>query len=91
MPAQMKWPYETVTGKSPLQFRVEFALWTREMIRMLLREEFSLELSLTSVGRLLRQLGLSCRRTQFRATEQDPERVRRWREEELPVKSRLRR
>jgi transposase len=84
-PAQMKWLYETVTGKSPLQFRFEFALWTREMIRMLLREEFSLKLSLTSVGRLLRQLGLSCQRPLFRATEQDPERVRRWRDEEFPA------
>ena len=31
------------------------------------------------MGRLLRQLGLSCQRPLFRATEQDPERVRRWR------------
>lgn len=83
--AQMKWLYETVTGKNPLQFRFEFALWTREMIRMLLREEFSLKLSVTSVGRLLRQLGLSCQRPLFRATEQDPERVRRWRETEFPA------
>jgi hypothetical protein len=37
------------------------------------------------VGRLLRQLGLSCQRPLFRATEQDPERVRRWREEEFPA------
>ena len=84
-PAQMKWLYETVTGKNPLQFRFEFALWTREMIRILLWEEFSVKLSLTSVGRLLRQLGLSCQRPLFRATEQDPERVRRWREEEFPA------
>jgi len=83
--AQMKWLYETVTGKNPLQFRFEFALWTREMIRMLLREEFSLKLSVTSVGRLLRQLGLSCQRPLFRATEQDPERVRRWRDEGFPT------
>lgn len=83
--AQMKWLYGTVTGKNPLQFRFEFALWTREMIRMLLRQEFSLKLSVTSVGRLLRQLGLSCQRPLFRATEQDPERVRRWRDEEFPA------
>lgn len=83
--AQMRWLYATVTGKNPLQFRFEFALWTRQMIRMLLREEFSLKLSLTSVGRLLRQLGLSCQRPLFRATEQDPERVRRWREAEFPA------
>ena len=60
--AQMRWLYRTVTGKSPLQFRFEFALWTREMIRVLLREQLDLKLSVASVGRLLRQLGLSCQR-----------------------------
>src|SRR2546426_1740718 len=84
-PAQMRWLYQTVTGKSPLQFRFEFALWTRDMIRTLLREEFKLKLSLASVGRLLKQLGLSCQRPLFRAIEQDPERVQRWREEEYPA------
>jgi transposase len=87
--AQMKWLYQTITSKNPLQFRFEFALWTREMIRMLLREEFSLKLSVSSVGRLLRQLGLSCQRPLFRATEQDPQRVRDWREKEFPEIQRL--
>jgi transposase len=84
-PAQMRWLYRTITGKSPLQFRFEFALWTREMIRVLLREEFQLKLSLASVGRLLKQLGLTCQRPLFRAMEQDPQRVRRWLEEEYPA------
>jgi len=83
-PHQMRWLYQTITGKSPLQFRFEFALWTREMIRMLLAEEFQLKLSLSSVGRLLKQLGLSCQGPLFRALEQDPERVRQWLEEEYP-------
>jgi transposase len=82
--AQMRWLYRTVTGKSPLQFRFAFALWTREMIRVLLREQFGLQLSVTSVGRLLKQLGLSCQRPLFRALEQDPKRVRRWLEQEYP-------
>jgi transposase len=84
-PAQMKWLYKTVVGKSPLQFRFEFALWTREMIRLLLREQFQLKLSLASVGRLLKQLGLTCQRPLFRAMEQDPQRVRRWRQRDYPV------
>ena len=83
-PAQMRWLCRTIRGKSPLQFRFEFALWTREMIRILLREKFQLELSLASVGRLLKQLGLTCQRPLFRAIEQDPKRVRRWLEEEYP-------
>ena len=84
-PAQMRWVCRTVTGKSPLQYRFEFALWTREMIRILLREQFQLELSVSSVGRLLQQLGLTCQRPLFRAMEQDPQRVRRWREQEYPA------
>ena len=40
-PAQMRWLYRTITGKSPLQFRFEFALWTRKMIRVLLREQIA--------------------------------------------------
>jgi transposase len=83
--AQMRWLYRTVTGKSPLQFRFEFALWTREMIRVLLREQFDLRLSVASVGRLLKQLGLSCQRPLFRAIEQDPKRVRRWLKQEYPL------
>src|SRR5260370_2473619 len=83
--AQMRWLYRTVTGKSPLQFRFEFALWTREMIRLLLREEFDLRLSVASVGRLLKQLGVSCQRPLFRAMEQDPKRGRRGAEQEYPL------
>ena len=83
-PQQMSWLYRTITGKSPLQYRFEFALWTREIVRMLLAEEFQLKLSLSSVGRLLKQLGLSCQRPLFRAIEQDPERVRHWLDEEYP-------
>jgi hypothetical protein len=81
----MKWLYQTVAGKSPLQFRFEFALWTREMIRLLLGEQLQLKLSLAGVGRLLKQLGLTCQRPLFRATEQDPQRVRRWRRQEYPA------
>lgn len=83
--AQMQWLYETVVGKSPLQFRFEFALWTRAMIQVLLRERFGLKLSVSSVGRLLAQLGLTCQRPLWRAYEQDPERVRRWREGDYPA------
>lgn len=83
--AQMKWLYETVVGKSPVQFRFEFALWTRQLIQAVLREEFRLKLSLSSVGRLLAQLGLTCQRPLFRASEQDPTRVEHWRKQEYPA------
>ena len=82
---QMQWVYTTVVGSNPLQHRFEFALWTRQMIRILLWEQFRLKLSLSSVGRLLAQLGLTCQRPLFRASEQDELKVRRWRENDYPL------
>ena len=83
--SQLEWLYKTVVGSSPLQHRFEFALWTRQMIRILLWEQFRLKLSLTSVGRLLAQLGLTCQRPLFRASEQDEPKVQRWRRDDYPL------
>jgi len=81
---QMKWIYDTVTLKNPLQFKFEFALWTRRMIRTVIEEKFGIHLSLTSVGRLLAQLGLTCQKPLMRAFQQNPELVEKWLKEEYP-------
>lgn len=81
---QLRWIYKTVTEKNPLQLRFEFALWTRGMVRQLIRERFGVRLSEVSVGRLLRKLGLSPQKPLRRAYEQDPKVVEAWREEEFP-------
>jgi len=74
----MKWIYETIVSKNPLQLKFTFALWTREMIRILIKRKFKIELSLASVGRLLAQLGLSVQRPLRAAYEQNPELVNTW-------------
>ena len=81
---QIRWIYDTVTTKNPLQFKLPFALWTRAQIRTLIAQRFSVTLSLVSVGRLLAQLGLSCQRPLFRAYQQDRSLVERWLKEEYP-------
>ena len=81
---QLRWIYKTVTGKNPLQLRFEFALWTRGMVRELIRERFGVRLSEVSVGRLLRKLGLSPQKPLRRAYEQDLKLVEAWRTKDYP-------
>src|SRR5262249_42609357 len=81
---EIKWVYSTVTLKNPLQYKFEYALWTREMIGSLIYREFRIRLSVWSVGRLLAQLGLTCQRPLVKAYEQDPQRVAAWLRQQYP-------
>jgi transposase len=76
--------YGLVVGNDPRQLRFAFALWTRAMVRELIRREFHVSLSEVSVGRLLRKLGLSPQRPLYRAYQQNPEAVAAWKAEEYP-------
>jgi transposase len=81
---QLHWLYKAITTKSPLQYRFEFALWTRAMVRVLIRERFGIRLSDVSVGRLLKKLGLSPQKPLRRAYEQNPELVETWLAKDFP-------
>ena len=83
--AQIARLYELVVGSDPAQFSFEFALWTREMVRQVIRREFKVALSVVSVGRLLRTMGLSPQRPLYRAYQQNPEAVERWKQEQFPA------
>lgn len=80
----MKWIYTTVTQKSPLQMKFEFALWTREMVARLIKEKYGIKLAANSVGRLLAQMGITCQKPLQRAIEQDEALVQKWLKAEYP-------
>lgn len=73
-----------IMGKDHRQLRFGFALWTREMVRDLIFERYGVHMTLEGVDRVLRRLWLSAQRPLVGAYEQDPERVRRFKEEEYP-------
>jgi transposase len=82
--AQLARLYHLVVGNDPRQLQFAFALWTRAMVRELIRREFAVALSAVSVGRLLRKLGLSPQRPLYRAYQQNPQAVARWKAETYP-------
>jgi transposase len=74
-----------LAGRDPRQFQFDFALWTRKIVRELIRQRFGVEMTPQGIGKLLRRIGLSPQRPLYRAYQQDPEAVRRWKEQEFPA------
>ena len=71
-----------MTQQCPDELGLPFCLWTREAVAQLLAERFELSVSVWTVGRYLKQWGLTPQKPLRRADEQDPQAVQRWLEQE---------
>jgi transposase len=85
----MKWIYDTITMKNPLQMKFTFALWTSKMVGEVIYRKFGIRLGKSSICRLLSQLGLTPQKPIWRAYQQKPEAVQKWLEEQYPRIRRL--
>lgn len=74
-----------VAGKNPDQLKLPGFLWTRALVRDLIRRELGVEVGEDTVGRYLRSWGMSPQKPMRRAYEQSDEAVRRWLEVEYPA------
>lgn len=69
---------KSVLGKNPGQLRLPGFLWTRESVGLMIYRRFGLRLSRWTVGRYLKDWGLSPQKPAKRALEQNPAQVRYW-------------
>lgn len=82
--AQERQVFRWVNGKNPRQYGFDFGLWTRQIVRELIEQQFGVGLSLASVGALLARLGLTAQKPLQQAYQRDPAAVARWQRETFP-------
>jgi len=74
-----------ITDRTPDQFKLPFALWTREAVRDLIAMKYDVTVSLMTVGRWLRRWGFTPQKPVRRAFEQDRLAVEHWLKETYPM------
>ncbi len=76
---------QDITDKCPEQLKLAFALWTRQAVQVLIKQNYSVDLTLQAVGKYLKRWGFSPQKPIRRAYERNDERVRVWLQNEYPV------
>lgn len=69
----------------PDQLKLPFYLWTRAAVASLIRREYGIEVSLTTLGRYLAAWGMSPQKPVRRAYERNDAAIARWLSEEYPA------
>jgi transposase len=76
---------ERLRGHSLKEYQIESALWTRQAVQTLMKQELAVKMPIPTVGEYLKQWEYSPQKPIDRADEQDPEAVNRWLKEEYPA------
>jgi transposase len=74
-----------ILGRDPRQYGFDFGLWSRRIVQQMIKERMGVDLSLTSVGKLLASLDITPQKPLRRAYERDPAAVALWEKETYPA------
>jgi transposase len=74
-----------IIEQRPEQLRLEFALWTRAAVMLIIERECGVKLPVRSVGEYLKRWGFTPQKPVKRAYEQRPEAVKAWLDEQYPA------
>src|SRR4030042_1034535 len=70
--------------KTPDQLKLPFALWTRKAVQEAVLQHHEVKLPIRTVGEYLSRWGFTPQKPVKRAYEQQPERIKKWLDEEYP-------
>jgi len=70
--------------KTPDQLKLSFALWTRDAVRLAIKQAYGVELPLRTITDYLKRWGFTPQRPTKRAYEQNPVAVQQWHETVYP-------
>lgn len=70
--------------KTPDQLKLSYALWTRESVQALIKEQSGIEMPIRTVGHYLKRWGMTPQKPLKKAYEQQPARVQQWLDETYP-------
>ena len=69
----------------PDELGLDFALWSREAVRALIRRQYGVRLAVRTTGKYLARWGFTAQKPLRRAYEQNPAAVRHWLRHEYPA------
>src|ERR1700676_2349727 len=78
-----------IKNHNPDDLSLQFFLWTRDSVGLLIVDKFGIKLSKWTVGRYLTNWGFSSQKPARRAIEQNPEAIKKWFEIEYPFIQKL--
>jgi len=73
-----------IVDHAPDQFKLPFALWTRDVVRLLIKQRYHLAMPIRTVGEYLKRWGFTPHKPVKRAYEQRPAEVQKWLDETYP-------
>jgi transposase len=91
-PEQERGIQKVIKDKYPDQLKLDFALWTREAVRLAIAQKYGIAMPIRTVGEYLRRWNFTPQRPVRYAYERDGEKVREWLEQTYPeIKKRAKR
>jgi transposase len=76
---------KVLIDKTPDQMKLPFALWTRDAVRLLIRQWFGIAMPIRTVGEYLKRWGFTPQKPVKRAYEQSSQVVKKWLDTDYPA------